>query len=35
MNSMKARLDRNGAVKSALLGIESLPIVQAVSQMLL
>lgn len=35
MKSMKARLDRNGAEKSALLGIESLPIAQAVSQMLL
>lgn len=35
MNSMNARLERNGAVKCVLLGTESLPIVQAVSQMLL
>ena len=35
MNSMKARLERNGAVKSALLGIKGLPIVPTVSQMLL
>lgn len=33
MNLINARLERNGAVKFAFVGSESLPIVQAVSQM--